>query len=110
MKRVKNLEEATEHFQNGFDAIICEKEGAEPVEVTGLEQAREFYGFEAPAEPPRVPSVGETRAKELIAESFGKVSMAWSETPKGVFNDELVKAEVDALYDKLFGIQDVTGE
>lgn len=54
MKTVYNIEEATNHFENSFDPVLCERAEGEETEVSekkNLEEAREFYLFTPPAEP-----------------------------------------------------------
>jgi len=71
MNTVKTLDEATAHFQESVVAIIVTKgegegegDDAAAKEVTSLEEAREFYGFTAPAEPKPVEQVTEENEVE----------------------------------------------
>lgn len=93
MKKITSIEEATAHFNESVDPILCTADGKEPQVAHDLSQAREYYEWEeeqVPAPPsdpkPRVANTME-EALQLFTEETTPVlchydgKSAWIDSP-----------------------------
>lgn len=102
METFITLEAATTYFESNVAPIIVSKEGAEPVEANNLQEARDYFGFTAPAEPvAAVKKLTKEAVLKLIDDAIVNAADCWTEQQTSVFLASKAEELRNKIYEQL---------